>query len=155
MAGIDINQMIADALRESTTRVGKIDPNQMKLMSDALQTAGGVYGNQLTAENNTGIQDINQQTTDLAKKNSLNYNAPAAPNASTAPGVGMSPAGARPEGGYPIGIPEQLNPTNPNTILSRFSDGTLPRDNRLKKGLFSTMNIGDISAALKKFEGGM
>jgi Tfp pilus assembly protein PilW len=137
MAEIDINQMIADALYESKTRVGIKTPEQMQLMSDTLKTAGGVYGNQLTAENNRDINDINQQTTDLAKKNSLNYNAPATKGVG-----GQGTAGE----GQPL-IPSA---TSPGIVPRGISLGSNPNI-----GTWSTTQIGDFAKTLKRLEGGM
>jgi len=70
----NISDLIKDAMREATTRVGKIDPAQMQLMGHALQAAGGVYGNNITADNQKAINDLGQQRVDLSKKNELNLN---------------------------------------------------------------------------------
>ena len=143
MAEIDVNQMVLDALKESTTRVGKLDPNQMQLMSNTLNTAAGIYGNQLTAESNRGIGYINQQTVDLAKKNNLNFNAPAAP------GIGVPSRFPQSSGNYPVGTPEQLNSPNPSIMLARDSDEKLP--NKTKGGI---INFGDINKRIDEIMGG-
>jgi hypothetical protein len=135
MAAIDINQMIADALYESKTHVGVKTPDQMQLMSNALTTAGGVYGNQLTAENNRDINDINQQTTDLAKKNSLNYNAPATKGVG-----GQGTAG----GGQPL-IPPA---TSPRMAPQGISLGRNPN-----VGTWATTQIGDLNKEITFFGG--
>lgn len=128
---IDMNQMIQDALREATTRVGKLDPHQMQLMGHTLNAAAGVYGNQLTAENQKGILDLQQQAQDLMKKNSLNLNAPSGIMGASNGGIDFTPS----------------TPNAPSPVMTQ-SD---PIQSRMQKG--STISISDINSAIDRIMG--
>jgi hypothetical protein len=138
-----MRDLIQQAISAATTRVGAPSPNQMKLLEDALKTAGGVYGNQMAAETNKGIYNNARDANALEKQKVL----------SPAAGVGVASTTVPPAnaGQFPIGTPEQLDPANPKTILSRYSDGRLPKDNRPGKGV---LNIGDLRKKVEAFMGG-
>ena len=44
-----LQEMIADVMRAATTRIGAPNATQATMMGDALKTAGGVYGNKISA----------------------------------------------------------------------------------------------------------